>query len=687
MRSLVSGLWLSVSAGLMAWTGLQADGCGAGEEPSSRLLVGMEVTTILPEVAGSTTYFDPVRSSPLALDPADPGLNPGVFVEGFDVGTLAVGNGYPSSHWVHDELRAGAVAFQSLDDPTGQVIVMATVDVYMLFRQDIQSIYDAVARKVGPARFEQLRITVSATHNHMGPDTSGLEGINRAYYAYLIEQVANVIVDASDAAHLKPAYLKVARAQHQFGMGDTMAPRIVDPTLNVLQAVSTDDGQVIGTLVQWQNHPEDVLWFGRDVYASEDEAAYLRSVDECYSDDNQAHCYVEGQYLSAGFPGYAMKYIMDATAAPALYVNGPVGAMISPLNTVVWETEGASGKPAGDGVVVPEGAVLLDKNFRRLAVTGLELGKAALQALEGAEEVYDPAIQTASRSFFTRLSNWGFRLGLVVRKNGEPLMLGYNKRDLFNCPAVGVKDASTCVSDGYESVQDPILQVPIRKGDHIQSEVHYTRIGPIGFMTVPGEAVVELVEGLPSDFYADPRQTYYAGAEDPQDHLRGTAYQTPGYIRQVMADRYQFVLGLTQDEIGYLIPLSDWRVFCVADEETFGGTPGTCAALNAAGIMDYRAADGSNYSISGSRCKQILEDPAVLNGPPYNLVPNGAQFAQFSCGYGQAFGEASGHYCETMGTSWDVADDYVSCVKALTGFSGTLEQVNPSFVGKNAPAP
>lgn len=678
---------LSTLGTLGGFFSLQADGCGSTGDPSSRLLVGTAVTTLLPTVAGSTAYFDPLRDAPLALAPGDPGEEPGVFVEAFDVGTIPVGNGFPSSHWVHDELRAGAIAFQSLDDPTGQIVVMATVDVYMLFRQDIQAIYDAVARRIGQTRFAQLHLTVSATHNHMGPDTSGLEGINRDYYAYMVEQVADVIVNAIDSTHLTPAKLLVAHGSHQFGMGDGMAPQIVDPSLNVLQAVSTDDGHIIGTMIQWQNHPEDVLWFGHDVYATPAQADYLKSIGECYSDDNQAHCYIEGQYLSAGFPGYAVKHVMDATGAPALYFNGPVGEMISPLNTVIWETEGPQGKPAGDGVVVPNGAVLIDKNFHRLAVTGTELGKAVMATLAGAEEVYDPVIQSASREFFTRLNNWGFRLGLVVRKNGEPLLLGYNKRELFNCPLTGIKDATTCISDNYDSVMDPVLQVPIRKGDHIKSEVHYVRIGPIGFMTVPGEAVVEIVEGLPSDFYADPRQAYYAGAEDPNDHVKGTAYQTPGYVRQTMGDRYKFVLGLTQDEIGYLIPLSDWRVFCVADDETFGGAPGTCASLQAAGVMDYRASDGSNYAISGQRCKEILENPAVLTGAPYSNVTNGAQFAQLSCGYGQAFGEAKGHYCETMGTSWDGAADYVQSVQQLTGFSGTLEQINPDFIGYNAPRP
>lgn len=685
MRLLLTLGMLSLVSALGGALSLQADGCES--TPTTGLMVGMDVTTILPTVNGSTSYFDPLRASPLALEPGDPGVDPGVFVEEFDVGTIPIGNGFPSSHWVHDELRAGAIAFQNLDDPSGLTVVMATVDVYMLFRQDIQAIYDAVQRRVGQTRFEKLHITVSATHNHMGPDTSGLEGINRDYYAYLVEQVADVIVNAIDSTHMTPAKLLVATGKHQFGMGDGMAPRIVDPTLNVLQAVSTDDGHIIGTLIQWQNHPEDTLWFGRDVYATEEQAVYLRSVDACYSDDGGAHCYIEGQYMSAGFPGYAVKTVMDATAAPALYFNGPVGSMISPLNAVVWETEGPNGQPVGDGVVVPNGAVLLEKSFHRLAVTGRELGLAALATLQNAEEVLSPPIEAQLRTFYTRLSNWGFRLGLIVRKNGEPLLLGYLKRELFNCPPTGVKDDTTCVSDNYDSIVDPIMQVPIRKGDHIKSEVHYVRIGPIGFMTVPGEAVVEIVEGLPSDFYVDPRDTYYTGAEDPNDHAKGTVYQTPGYIRQTMGDRYKFVLGLTQDEVGYLIPLSDWRVFCVADDETFGGSPGTCASLKSAGIMEYQDSDGNGWSISGERCKEIVENPAVLTEAPYTNVPNGAQFAQLTCGYGQAFGEAQGHYCETMGASWDSTDDYVQTVKTLTGWQGALEQVNPDFVGYNAPMP
>ena len=150
-----------------------------------------------------------------------------------------------------------------------------------------------------------------------------------------------------------------------------------------------------------------------------------------------------------------------------------------------------------------------------------------------------------------------------------------------------------------------------------------------------------------------------------------------------MTDRYKWALGLTQDELGYMIPLSDWRIFCVADEEDLGGADGTCKQLKDAGIIDYEDYDKNSWAISGARCKEIIENPEVLEMPPYTDVPNGGQMAYNSCYYGQLWNDADGHYEETLSPSWDFADDWTQTVKALTGFEGELEQLNPDFTSYN----
>ncbi len=71
-----------------------------------------------------------------------------------------------------------------------------------------------------------------------------------------------------------------------------------------------------------------------------------------------------------------------------------------------------------------------------------------------------------------------------------------------------------------------------------------------------------------------------------------------------MDDEFRWVVGLGNDELGYAVPLTDYRVLCVADE--LAG-PGTCAALHDAGAIEFPDA------VAGSTCKAITEDPTLLD--------------------------------------------------------------------------
>ena len=670
--------------GLFSLSLQQCDGDDDDTPYASDLLVGASVVTLLPEVDGSTSYFDPLRESPLALEPGDDGRDPGVFVELWDVGTIPIGNGKPSSHWVHDEIRGGAMAFKDLNDPDNKTLVLVTADVYMIFRQDIEELYDKVERAIGTEAFNDLWIIVTATHNHMGPDTSGLSGpFNHLYYEYMTSQLATAVVEAVQG--MEAAELVVSQSDYQFGMADAHVPRIVDPTLNALQAVSaTDPDRVIGTLVQWQSHPEETLGFGRDIYATDEQAAYLKSINQCYSDDDGQTCYVADQIISAGYAGIATKYIMDQTnGAPALYIDGPVGGLLGPLHAYTWETEGEDGRPAGNGTEIPEGAVIIPKNFHKAAVDGLELGRRALADLESGERVVDPAIRMEKLEYYGRLTNLGFRIGLSVKSNGVPLMLGHLPRELFICPNEGPWTDETCVSDNFESETDPYLNMPVRVGGFGKTEVHYVRMGPISMVTFPGEAVSELANGLPADFREDPREVYYESEEDRTNHADASTYTVGGYARQMMSGTYKWMLGLGQDELGYMIPISDWRIFCVGDEAELGGQEGNCLAAYQAGIMDYQDYDGEHWSISGARCKAIMDDPTLLEASPYTDIPGGADIAWNSCYYGQTWNDADGHYEETVSGGWDYVDQWLNALREITGADDSLDEINEDFIGYN----
>lgn len=675
---------------LIALTGLSlspltAQDCG-GEEPTSptRIQVGAEVVSILPTVGGSTTYFDAIRTAPpLAAAPGDPGDDPGVFVEQWDVGTIAIGNGARYSHWVHDDIRASAIAFRDTQLPGRNTVVLVSVDVYMLFRQDIQVMIDKVQRLMTPVDFETLEIVVSATHNHMGPDTSGLSGfMNEEYYDYMADRVAEAIVGAVEK--LEPAQLRMASSRYQFGLADNYAPYITDPTLNTLQAVADDDpNRVVATMVQWQNHPEDTLGFGEQVLATPEQAAYLKSIGECISNDDGATCHVEGQFISAGFPGITAREIMAETGAPAVYFTGPVGGLLAPIHAYVWETEGPLGKPAGDGTFIPEGAALVPKNFHKQYVNGHELAKRVLADLATAEDVIDPALSVAKTTFYGKLSNLLFRTGMSLSTTRKPLVIGYEKRELYLCSGEAPFTDDECVSDGYRSENDPLLRVPVRVGEYGKTEAFWIRLGPLSLLTAPAEVFSETVEGLPSDFVADPRGVYLPTATDKTNNVAPAAYNTAGYVRQMMGGRYRWFIGLAMDELGYMVPRANFRVFCVADTAAVGGAEGNCAALYEAGIMEFRDADGGDHSISGQRCHDLAADPTLLTQAPYTNHPDGALWAERTCYYGQSFGDVDGHYPESLSASWDMEHEYVEAVRGLIGWTEPLAEVNPAFIGYN----
>ncbi len=653
--------------------------------PEGGIAVGASVVTLLPEVNGSTAYADPLRNNPpLAVEPGDPGIDPGIFVDQWDVGTIAIGNGFPTSHWVHDEIRAGAVAFQRVDDETSPTFVLVSADVYMLFAPGIASMREKVRGLVGDEAYERLEIVVSATHNHMGPDTSGLDAINHDYYEYMTDQMAQAVAEAVDPANMRLATIRVASSDYQFGMADGTSPRIVDPVLNSLQAVERDDPtQVIATIGQWQSHPEDTLFFGDDVLANPADAAVLQAMDECYPDEGGMGCHIEGQYISAGFSGYAARYLMEQTGgAPAMIVEGPLGVLQGPLFGITWETEGPTAQPAGDGHELPPGKPdVIPRNFHQTAVNGHELARRILSDLEGGATFGDGPIEVRRQPFYTRMANMGFRIGLLTDGMGNPTQLGHLQRELYTCPAMGPKNDMTCMSDGFMSV-DLGGGLLARAGDHLRSEVVYVHLGPIEMISTPGEAAPEIVHGLPMDFVDDPAGVYYPEPQDMTNHVAPVDYVTPGYVRQMLVEPYRWSLGLTEDSMGYIFPMSDWRLLCIADIPTFGGSPGLCDAMGAAGILDGQDPSGA-WWISGERCKAIIDDPTLLGAPPYTDVPGGDIFASLSCQLAQVVDEAEDHYEETVAVSWDVAADWVEACRLATEYEGPLEQVNPTFIGYN----
>jgi hypothetical protein len=77
----------------------------------------------------------------------------------------------------------------------------------------------------------------------------------------------------------------------------------------------------------------------------------------------------------------------------------------------------------------------------------------------------------------------------------------------------------------------------------MRSELAVIKIGPLSMVTIPGEIYPELVNG-PIDA--------------PEGNDFGIEPLEIPPIRDMMPGKYKFVLGLSNDEIGYIIPKSQW---------------------------------------------------------------------------------------------------------------------------------
>ena len=78
-----------------------------------------------------------------------------------------------------------------------------------------------------------------------------------------------------------------------------------------------------------------------------------------------------------------------------------------------------------------------------------------------------------------------------------------------------------------------------------RTEVGAIRIGPAMFLSIPGEIYPEIVFG---------------GVEAPEGgDFDIQPIETPP-IQNFIKDQYKFYLGLSNDEIGYIIPKSEWDI-------------------------------------------------------------------------------------------------------------------------------
>ena len=260
----------------------------------------------------------------------------------------------------------------------------------------------------------------------------------------------------------------------------------------------------------------ELLHDGREPYVKHDELVALRFFDSQSKTTGivvQWNCHPEtlsskNTEISADFVGYTVEYLQKKYGCPVVYLTGTVGGLMTSLHVEVKDDKG---KPLADGT------------FEKTERYGVLVGKLADKALADAKPVKLTPLEARTRAFFLPIDNplyvLGFNLGVLKRDAyvwaGDPLNadLAGPKTD---------KKARLC----------------------IRSEVGWLKLGDLEIAAIPGEIYPELV---------------LSKVQDPPD--KGADFPVapiePGIYAQMKA-KHRMIVGLANDEIGYILPKRQW---------------------------------------------------------------------------------------------------------------------------------
>lgn len=285
--------------------------------------------------------------SPLRVGSAERDITPplGSYLAGFGMARRSESVGSP--------LRVRALVLEQ----DGRRFAIVGVDNLGLMREDTDWI------KAGLPGFANGDVFLCSSHTHAGPDAIGLwghyllnSGRDRDYIGHVRAATAAAVAEA--LANAAPAQLRRGggRLPPQGLVKNSNRPECFDRRVVVLHAQALDDGRPLGTLLHFACHPEVLP---------------RRSTA-----------------LSADFVGSLCDEWRARGHGQAVFVNGALGAMISP--------QGQSRDLAG---------------VQTFGATACGLAE---QALAAAEPVPVDAIEVRRRDVYVPIESLGFRLGQLT---------------------------------------------------------------------------------------------------------------------------------------------------------------------------------------------------------------------------------------------------------------------------------
>ncbi len=429
------------------------------------------------------------------LCPGDPGYSAADEGEGdgvFQALWLAGFQNARAMNGVADDLWARATVLQQGETTLGVV----AIDVVGFFYNEVEEIRGrALALGID-------HVIVVSTHVHEAPDTMGLWG----------PQVAR--------SGVNPDFMQRVHDGIDLALQDALASAVpVDVYLGHSSFEDEEwEGRGINNVNTDHRDPNIVdrdLWTARfvELGGGETVATWINwpNHPEATSDENLM--------VTSDFAATLRTTVEDGAAegpeggragvgGVAIYLQGACGGMMTPLGAHTLDLDGTE---------------YTDSSLEKAAATGRVVGYEALEAIEGEVPAVSPLLSFRTRQVRTFVENRGY---WVMINAG-----------IFDRPAFDY-NADELVGEGNEPT--------------LLTEVSVVQLGELGVVTVPGEMLPELLIGGYDGSGTGPLQeTIDANNPNPPD--LGLAPPGP-YLRDLIPGEYTMLLGLANDELGYILP-------------------------------------------------------------------------------------------------------------------------------------
>ena len=415
---------------------------------------------------------------------------------------------------IHDPIWARCMAAERGDTS----VVICSLDLVGFFWDDVERVRTIVREQMGDNAPDH--ILISATHVHEAPDSMGqwgpitnvndvlprTSGVDPDHIQLIRTQTAEAIRDAMSSltdAHIKLVTIRTGTEQL---IRDTRDPVVIDDTATLLQAINTTNQETIATIFNWGNHPE-----------------VLADVNNMVSSDF-AHDLRLG--LENGLDGGEGRPAVPGLGGLAIYLQGTVGGLMTPLGLEIDDWAGEPTKL---------------RSFKSAKIMGEKLAKMGIEALasDAAELVENAELTVRVKRLDVPIHNTQFHVALLF---------GLFDRLIHNY------DSNALITPGDDRTP---MNLP-----HARTEVNRIVLGPLALLSVPGEIFPEVavVDSLKAPYPYTPEGSPIVseGNVNPPDITAGPAGP---YLRELTHGiRHTMIVGLGNDELGYIIPNYDFKV-------------------------------------------------------------------------------------------------------------------------------